>query len=608
MSAVRLNASNGRSHPGRLIRHGTLWATLFLAGLSVLIQWPLSPAIQQTPTRDSGIFLYVSSRLLSGDTLYTQIWDHKPPVVFLINALGLAGTGGSIWGVWLLQTAFLGGAALLVFALLRRNLGLAPALAAGTAGLLALSYVLHGGNTTEGYALLFQGAAVYAWERAEGDGRSGLWGALAGVCLGLLLFTKQSLAAAGAAIGLYLLLDLVLHRNWRRIASLAWIAAGVVGVLVIFLAWFAGQGTLRAFWDAAFVYNQAYSNLGLLERVSAVLDTLETMTSMPGFALAILSWVAYAGVLLCVYAAEIAPFLGRRSTGVGAILLGALLAGGSLGAELLSAPVAFSLGLLQVTALLLGALLILAGAGTLWLRSWQMTLRRLGRGTFPLPEGVRRLAGLAVLWLPVEVIAISLSGRNFVHYYIALFPVSVILLALLFYLLRLQLPAKPLYGLSGAWMAGLVLATSVAPLVALANQFHPNGDDQIRETVAYIQANTGADQSVLLWGAEPGVDFLAGRTLGSRYVHQGPFYLNGYTSPALTQVLLGELQENRPELIIDVGNDDTPFPNRVAGKDCRFTTAELPQGMDAVFDYICSHYRPEGTAGPQQWKVYRRSG
>ncbi len=122
---------------------------LLVLVLVALVLVPLSPAIQHTPTRDSGIFLYVSSRLLDGDALYRQVWDHKPPLVFWINALGLAFSGHSIWGVWVMQFAFLFLTCLLGYALVRRAFGRWPGAVALSAALLTLSYVLHGGNTTE---------------------------------------------------------------------------------------------------------------------------------------------------------------------------------------------------------------------------------------------------------------------------------------------------------------------------------------------------------------------------------------------------------------------------------------------------------------------------
>jgi hypothetical protein len=45
---------------------------------------------------DSRIFLYVGEQLRQGATLYEDVWDNKPPTTFLLNALGLTLSNGSL--------------------------------------------------------------------------------------------------------------------------------------------------------------------------------------------------------------------------------------------------------------------------------------------------------------------------------------------------------------------------------------------------------------------------------------------------------------------------------------------------------------------------------
>ncbi len=58
--------------------------------------------------------------MLNGEIPYLDVWDHKPPVILLINALGLPIGGGSRWGVWLVELGLLFLAALLGFKLIKR--------------------------------------------------------------------------------------------------------------------------------------------------------------------------------------------------------------------------------------------------------------------------------------------------------------------------------------------------------------------------------------------------------------------------------------------------------------------------------------------------------
>ena len=68
----------------------------------ILTVWPGSPALTPLPSRDAAVFLYLGDQVRQGRLLYRDAWDHKPPVVHLINAAGLSLANGSRWGVWLI--------------------------------------------------------------------------------------------------------------------------------------------------------------------------------------------------------------------------------------------------------------------------------------------------------------------------------------------------------------------------------------------------------------------------------------------------------------------------------------------------------------------------
>jgi hypothetical protein len=56
---------------------------LFLAARSIFY------VTATTPTVDSGVFLSVARHLQAGKNLYTEVWDHKPPLVHLTNLLAV---------------------------------------------------------------------------------------------------------------------------------------------------------------------------------------------------------------------------------------------------------------------------------------------------------------------------------------------------------------------------------------------------------------------------------------------------------------------------------------------------------------------------------------
>ncbi|HMB23654.1 MAG TPA: glycosyltransferase family 39 protein, partial [Anaerolineales bacterium] len=133
------------------IKENIVPALVSLAGTIVAL-FPANPNNMTLPSRDSGVFLYVAWRLLSGDMPYRDVWDHKPPLIYFVDALGLSLTPNSLWGVWLLEFIFGFFTLFLIYKLLYREFGVYAALAGTltlTSGLLT---VLARGNVTEEYA------------------------------------------------------------------------------------------------------------------------------------------------------------------------------------------------------------------------------------------------------------------------------------------------------------------------------------------------------------------------------------------------------------------------------------------------------------------------
>ena len=54
-----------------------------------LLFFSLSPLRGGMPLNDSSVFLSMGRAHLEGQTLFKDIFDHKGPVIFYINALGL---------------------------------------------------------------------------------------------------------------------------------------------------------------------------------------------------------------------------------------------------------------------------------------------------------------------------------------------------------------------------------------------------------------------------------------------------------------------------------------------------------------------------------------
>jgi hypothetical protein len=241
---------------------GLLLSSFFLLLVVFAVLAPVAPLYQPIPDRDQGVYLYVGQQILDGDIPYRDVWDHKGPLVYYINALGLSLTN-STWGVWFLEVIFLFLAAVSGFLAMRMVFDPATAFSTTVLWLVTLPQVLDHGNTVEEYSLLFQFAAIYFYMRPEKSTR-GYWNEiLVGVMSALAFSLRPNNIGVHLAIGL-ILAGAALFFPKERILNLKRIVAVAVGSAIVFGVigiYFAANQSLRYLFDTVFVFNYYYSRL-----------------------------------------------------------------------------------------------------------------------------------------------------------------------------------------------------------------------------------------------------------------------------------------------------------------------------------------------------------
>jgi len=240
--------------------------SLFLLSFAVVL--PSAPVFHALPHRDSGVFLYIGQQILEGQVPYRDIWDHKGPLIFYMNALGLALSGGSEWGVWVLQLFLLWTAAYLGYTALDRQLGAGASLLSTVVWLANLALVWDGGNRVEGFALAFQFAALYALCRLE---HRRLQALVVGCSFALSFLLRPELAALPLTVGVYLVGSRACARHFRASLDCGLsIAAGGTAVFLLAILVFWPQNALGSMVDATLLYNLAYVSTPPLAHFAAI--------------------------------------------------------------------------------------------------------------------------------------------------------------------------------------------------------------------------------------------------------------------------------------------------------------------------------------------------
>lgn len=258
----------------------TLTRSLFSVFLALILQLPTSPQFYPYPERDSGVFLYTGWRILNGELPYVAVWDHKPPMVFLINAIGLKLGGGSYWGVWAIKVISLALSIYIIFLLLEKYFGPLTAIITNIVWVVNLPPILRLGNFTTEYTIPLQAMALFLTSIAiEKSNKHFLRFFVIGLLGGLTFMTKQSAIGLWLAIGIFLVVEGIVKKTpIPNLSKLAGIAVGALSVILLTATFFASQGAFAEFFDQTIKFNYFYvqrNYVDMFNRILALLNPKE---------------------------------------------------------------------------------------------------------------------------------------------------------------------------------------------------------------------------------------------------------------------------------------------------------------------------------------------
>ena len=401
-------------------------------------------------------------------------------MVYLLNVIGLALL--DMWGVWLMEMAFLLGSVWLIYAVVKDRFG--PAATLFPIAVFSGYFVIfaQGGNYTEQYALLFQFLTLYLFTRVEkgnkGEGYYKLFLVSIGALAAATFLLRPNLVGMWLAIGIYWIFvcrDDALRR-------LMWSGVGAAAALLPVIWIFAIFGGLYHFWDAVFIYNFTYSDAPLLERIKAV-------------------WH---------------------------------IGGSRLTLILLPTIASWSIGLY-------------------YFRSAEVAGR----------ERFEDIVKLSVIALPIEVFFVSVSALDYGHYYLAMLPAVVTLMAVFSYGITkvVSLPAPLLSAILLIFVASyyIPVALNSFPVMIerLAREDGVMGGKHLR-VAERIREETDLDDPILVWGAQSQLYLLSERDAPTRFFYQYPLALSGYANPELFGEFISDVKDEVPALIVDTRNDRLP--------------------------------------------------
>lgn len=230
------------------------WAVASLLTISILLTASLASP-QGITHADSSVFEYIGMVMQQGGFPYVDAFDHKGPLLYLINWMGMALAG---WRGPLLFEAL----ALETFFLYAfRTARLCASTYASVASIVAcggfLSLWFDSGNLTEEYALPWMAMAMFIvlrYVRYQRLRRSDAF--IFGCSLAMVLLLRPNMIAIWA-VGFPVMLC-GMERVQKRQAAL-WTFLGLFSGLLPFVLWLGCHHALEACWESYILFNLHYT-------------------------------------------------------------------------------------------------------------------------------------------------------------------------------------------------------------------------------------------------------------------------------------------------------------------------------------------------------------
>ena len=226
---------------------------------------------------DNAMYLTMGTALAKGYAPYVDVFDHKGPLLFILQGLPQTVSGGyNLTAVFLQETAALFICLMVVYALAKELS--CPPIAAQLAYLALTCAFMDGGNLTEEYTNLPTLLALYTALRVFGQEQISeklfAPAIVMGICTAVAFMLRANNALPLFGLVSVLAIGLLVK---RRFAQLGRCAAGfTLGLFIVFLPivlWLAAKGALSAAWYGAILHNLMYAESGTGSRFAALFVT-----------------------------------------------------------------------------------------------------------------------------------------------------------------------------------------------------------------------------------------------------------------------------------------------------------------------------------------------
>ena len=231
---------------------------LSIYGFFITMQSPANPVSQGLIYSDGSIYEYIGHMIQLGKMPYADAFDHKGPVLYLINFLAV--TISKKWGIWFIDLLFM--CPILIFSYLTARKFISDIWALLLCVFLYadfwIGYTM--GDMPDYYAALFDAAVIFLladYYLTEDLSKKKLL--IIGLCLAMGFWLKQTTIASAALLCAPILFHLLLSRDYARcIRFCLWAFIGFLIPSVLVCLWLWANGALDEMIRYYFIFSFTY--------------------------------------------------------------------------------------------------------------------------------------------------------------------------------------------------------------------------------------------------------------------------------------------------------------------------------------------------------------
>lgn len=235
-----------------------LFSFFSIAGVAIISAFCLwlNPIIKKQST-DSAVFIYVGRVMVNGGLPYIDVFDHKGPLLYLIEYLGLNLAGTS--GVWFIEVVIWFQTILFLFHFISMRRGVLLGVASITLYSYLCCRLIDGGNIVESYAThLLTLSALLMLAYLKDAGRIGIL-CVQGFLLGLVFMLRVNMVGIGFVTLFIIVYNGYKEKNISKVVRhiLTFALGGFLAIGFISL-WLISVGAFGEMLKQYIVFNLSY--------------------------------------------------------------------------------------------------------------------------------------------------------------------------------------------------------------------------------------------------------------------------------------------------------------------------------------------------------------